>query len=619
MSISFADNILNETAKALDDKTGVLDGGVWRPYNSVSEALGSSKLVAGYRYVGLTICILKDGKPTEYWWKSGIADNQLIIKVQGAFKTTISEIRSFSGELPSTLLYTTDLKQEGNWYYDPLDTTSIDNTGTILKTLDGKRIKRIYEQSINLNWFGAFGNDTIDDSDAIQGAIDNLKPGEKLIIPYGQYRINKTITLNKYSVEIDGNKSELIYTGTAPYAFDCGKVLSNIFPLNNIISDIAINITGADPGTTAWGLGCSTSRLDNLTALLGKDNQVGFEIKGDTNGTGSYYNIFTNLRVQGNSLSGQTGVKFSYNTSTKTRCPNANTFIGGRVGQCFYGWVINGNGNALYNPTVEGTNGPTNPNDPNSAGIVFNFEGGAPSGCTQNAVYNAYIEGAPGAKAFVFNVNAVGNRVYNPYITSIGTGASFTDNGIGNEWLAANNSKVQSKGYVLSQTGVLDLPTVLGASAGYKFKDVNNNNELLIRNGSASSLGSDFFVVQDNTSIKTLFKVGSADALLYGNNLRFRNDAQFGLFSGTASPEGAVIAKVGSVFMNTGGDIGKSAFVKETGAGNAGWKPIQSINSGTSAGRPTVTTIGYQYFDTTLGKPIWWGGADWKDASGATV
>ena len=29
--------------------------------------------------------------------------------------------------------------------------------------------------------------------------------------------------------------------------------------------------------------------------------------------------------------------------------------------------------------------------------------------------------------------------------------------------------------------------------------------------------------------------------------------------------------------------------------------------------------VGYQYFDTTLSKPIWWNGTAWVDATGATV
>jgi hypothetical protein len=54
-------------------------------------------------------------------------------------------------------------------------------------------------------------------------------------------------------------------------------------------------------------------------------------------------------------------------------------------------------------------------------------------------------------------------------------------------------------------------------------------------------------------------------------------------------------------------------------------------NKGTTAARPTKTTLGvptdagfagYLYLDTTLdadGKPIWWSGTAWVDATGAVV
>lgn len=47
-------------------------------------------------------------------------------------------------------------------------------------------------------------------------------------------------------------------------------------------------------------------------------------------------------------------------------------------------------------------------------------------------------------------------------------------------------------------------------------------------------------------------------------------------------------------------------------------------NSGTTANRPASTTntnlqIGQYYFDTTLGIPIWWRGANWVNASGTIV
>jgi hypothetical protein len=42
--------------------------------------------------------------------------------------------------------------------------------------------------------------------------------------------------------------------------------------------------------------------------------------------------------------------------------------------------------------------------------------------------------------------------------------------------------------------------------------------------------------------------------------------------------------------------------------------------SGTGAERPAVQLhIGQMFFDTTVGYPIWWDGADWVDATGTVV
>lgn len=43
---------------------------------------------------------------------------------------------------------------------------------------------------------------------------------------------------------------------------------------------------------------------------------------------------------------------------------------------------------------------------------------------------------------------------------------------------------------------------------------------------------------------------------------------------------------------------------------------------GATENRPTfdeVNATGFQYFDTTLDKPIWWNGTEWVDATGVTV
>lgn len=49
----------------------------------------------------------------------------------------------------------------------------------------------------------------------------------------------------------------------------------------------------------------------------------------------------------------------------------------------------------------------------------------------------------------------------------------------------------------------------------------------------------------------------------------------------------------------------------------------RGINSfGPTANRPDVSTsslVGFRYFDTDLGKPIWWNSSDWVDAAGTVV
>jgi hypothetical protein len=41
--------------------------------------------------------------------------------------------------------------------------------------------------------------------------------------------------------------------------------------------------------------------------------------------------------------------------------------------------------------------------------------------------------------------------------------------------------------------------------------------------------------------------------------------------------------------------------------------------NGVTANRPTTVGAGSRYFDTTLGIPIWWDGAQWVDATGGTA
>jgi hypothetical protein len=45
----------------------------------------------------------------------------------------------------------------------------------------------------------------------------------------------------------------------------------------------------------------------------------------------------------------------------------------------------------------------------------------------------------------------------------------------------------------------------------------------------------------------------------------------------------------------------------------SGWQPVAVLRSGVTDGRPINPPIGTTYFDTSLGKPVWWTGDGWTD------
>jgi hypothetical protein len=71
MAISLNDNILTNAPKPSDSRYGT--------FTSVASAL--SNVTAGIRFQGLTIGILTDGQVSDYWFRDGIADTDLIPKI----------------------------------------------------------------------------------------------------------------------------------------------------------------------------------------------------------------------------------------------------------------------------------------------------------------------------------------------------------------------------------------------------------------------------------------------------------------------------------------------------------------------------------------------------------
>lgn len=81
-------------------------------------------------------------------------------------------------------------------------------------------------------------------------------------------------------------------------------------------------------------------------------------------------------------------------------------------------------------------------------------------------------------------------------------------------------------------------------------------------------------------------------------------------------------ATIGAVYNNNSADVWVYGCDHAKVGGATTATPQNSKHTvGTTAQRPTTGLVaGYsQHFDTTLGKPIWWNGSVWKDATGTTV
>lgn len=115
-------------------------------------------------------------------------------------KKTIDQIRNLTGDLDNTHFYTTDKNQEGTWYYDALDATTVDNTGTVLVTLDGKRIKRIFRK-VTPYMFGAKADGDNNDTTEIQQAINFCQNNNAILELKGNFRSNTLTISNNLQLE----------------------------------------------------------------------------------------------------------------------------------------------------------------------------------------------------------------------------------------------------------------------------------------------------------------------------------------------------------------------------------------------------------------------------------
>lgn len=151
---------------------------------------------------------------------SGISCNKTPLPVAEGMatmtvSTTVSVLRkTFVNE---NIIYQTTDYGGGNWTYDKSDINSMDNTGTVLITKYGQRMKRIIMGPINVKWFGAKGDSVTDETDAFNKALAAAKTQKlNIYIPEGVYSCNR-IDNYKHILTLDaGGLDSLTLYGDGP-------------------------------------------------------------------------------------------------------------------------------------------------------------------------------------------------------------------------------------------------------------------------------------------------------------------------------------------------------------------------------------------------------------------
>lgn len=119
----------------------------------------------------------------------------------------IDDLRAELNPVEGRVYFVTDAGQEGPFLYDAVDTSSTDNTGTVVVSSSGARFKRRYDGNVHVKWFGAKGDGASDDTSAIRTALAAAR-GKTLFFPPGVFRLTDTITIPRNTfVRGSGNSS----------------------------------------------------------------------------------------------------------------------------------------------------------------------------------------------------------------------------------------------------------------------------------------------------------------------------------------------------------------------------------------------------------------------------
>jgi hypothetical protein len=499
---------------------------------------------------------------------------------------------------------------------------SADNGGTILQLSagGGGRWNRIYDTSVNVRWFGAKGDGATDDTAFIQTCIDAVglsactagvvasaySRGGTVIFPRGVYKTTAPLYVPAF-VTLEGAGSQAFNfdigvtnpTGTVIYYTDAtvGNAAIRIVPF---LVSTGVRFSGNSGFPTGANIGSTYSEvrkagIRNLTVgtltnhqfgilMLGAigcmlDNVLSYGFK-----QGIYYQAgwganFSNVYVNAATVD---GIYLGANTNALSIVSGYidMTAAAGSVGLHTYGTY----GLSTYGLTIEHAESLSFFD--NTLGVVMSEswnEGGAVATvCKVNDSYKIrYVGGYVYCPVGVLHANTTGANVSMERITFPGGGyakvfgtiSAFTDfNGQGFDLSGtdaavstyANTCRIviQPDDKTVKYGGTNHVVSRYVAGSGNQYTEYFFFNGVFSYSVESVATGTVIKDLNGNERIRFTPAAGGGSILLSGVCT---------ILTGFGTPEGSVVANVGSIYMRTNGGAATSLYVKETGVGNTGW------------------------------------------------
>lgn len=479
----------------------------------------------------------------------------------------------------------------------------------------------------NVKDFGAVGDNVIDDTAAIQAAIDACAAagGGRVYFPVGTYFLGSAITLNgKRAVQLQGSgDGSVLRTTTA------NTLTGNATTIECRVQEMRLSGAGATfTGSQNLGffdvttINCAGAGLvlDGVFKCWVKDctltaDTYGIDLKGAFDSVWINHNTVKDCGISEFRLDGATAVgagtlSFVNNILKHTAAganPVAVTIVGNAASlvsrlSCSGNIVIGGSfecSNAQY--SVFGNNVITSGVYASTAPVLTfaNLQLSTVSGnlavralgagaglafemtdCVRNRVGNNMLFqelAASGVARFgSCTQNTIGNNVFRNTHATGPTGAGYavvvdggttgTDDMLlqGNSIAAAAGTYKALVQLLTSGAGAVGNVSVAGTAGGGAEYVAEFN-----KTGAGTFTGRLLLAgTAANTTVGDYLEVGATVFPVIGMNA-----TTFGaqMISGTGSPEGVVTARIGSVYMNRTGGAGNAMYIKESSTGNTGW------------------------------------------------